>query len=140
MSLFKRCVKLLISKGIDPIMLYGGACGRFQSLAGRNSFEVPGYRAFKLLDFTDHSYQFWSPGSTCRPHCMNMKIKYSYEIVTAYQPTRLMKLETVQSSPSLTTKISRSMQLCDFMYSVNKDFKLHCLTVRYLVETEPFVF
>jgi len=42
MLLFKRCVKILISKGAEPIMFYGGACGRFRSLAGRNSFEVPG--------------------------------------------------------------------------------------------------
>jgi len=91
MLLFKRCVKISISKGVDPIMSYGVACGRFQSLAGRNSFEVPGYRLFKLLDFMGHRNQFWSPESTCRPHCLNMKTKHSYEMVTAYQPTRLMK-------------------------------------------------
>ena len=58
MLLFKGRVKILITKGADPSMFYGGACGRFQLIAGRNSFEVPGCRAFKLLDFTGHSYQF----------------------------------------------------------------------------------
>jgi hypothetical protein len=72
-------------------MFYGGACGRFQLIVGRSSFEVPGYRALKLFDFTGHNYQFWSQKSTCRPHCVNMKVTHSYEMVTAYQPTRLMK-------------------------------------------------
>jgi len=133
MMLFKRCVKISISKGVDPIMFYGVACGRFQSLAGRNSFEVPGYRAFKLLHFMGHSNQFWNPENTCKPHCINMKTKHSYEMVTAYQPTRLMKLGN--SPICLTTKISHSMQHCDYMYSVNKEFILQRLTKRYLVET-----
>jgi hypothetical protein len=58
MLFFKRCVKILISKGVDPIMFYGGACGRFQAIAGRNSFEVPGYRAlnFSILRTTVTSF------------------------------------------------------------------------------------
>jgi hypothetical protein len=99
MLLFKRCVKISISEGVDPIMLCGVACGRFQSLAGRNSFEVPGCRAFKLLDFMGHSNQFWSPESSCRLRCVNVKTNHSYEMVTAYQPTRLMKL---RNSPICT--------------------------------------
>lgn len=118
MLLFRRCVKILISKWVDPIMFYGGACGRFQLTAGRNNFEVPGYSAFKLLDFTDHSYQFWSPESICKPHCVNMTIQHSYEMVTTYQPTRLMKLRNSPIfDPLGNQNISQHAALWTYVFS-----------------------
>jgi hypothetical protein len=147
--LLRRCVIILISKWVDPIMFYGGACGRFQLTAGRNSFEVPGYSAFKLLDFTDHIYQFWSPESTCRPRCVNMTIKLSYEMVTTYQPTRLMKLrnspifdphsnQNISQHAALWTYVFSKQRLqialsCNALFSWNRAFRLLKTGVPYLL-------
>jgi hypothetical protein len=112
------CENIDLESGLTQLCFYGGACGRFQLTAGRNSFEVPGYSVFKLLDFTDHTYQFWSPESTCRLRCVNMTIKHSYEMVTTYQPTRLMKLRNSPIfDPHCNQNISQHAALWTYVFS-----------------------